>query len=122
MPPPLSARPGVLETLQLNGTIVANGQALAVPPSCSKHIFYVVGNGAIGAGAVTIETAHDPEYAGTWAPLVNHLATPTTNPVVVIASAVAIYTYIGALAAIRARISTEVTTTSVTVYYKCIQQ
>ena len=122
MPPPISARPGVLETLQEAATLVGNGVAMAVPPSCTKHIFYIVGNGAIGAGAITIETAHAPDYTGTWAPLVNQLATPTTNPVVVVSNAVVIYTYIGALAAIRARISTEVTTTTVTIYYKCIQQ
>lgn len=113
-----AARPGVLEILQSGGTVVAPGLALAVPPIITKHIFYVVGDGTVGAGAVTIETAHDPAYAGTWAPLVNDLATPTTNPVVVSSSAVKIYTYIGVLAAIRARISTEVTTTGVTVYYK----
>lgn len=117
----ISARPGVLETLQ-DAQTTGNGTALAVPPSVSKHIFYVVGNGAIGAGAITFETAHDAAYSGTWAALVNQLATPTSNPLTVTGSAVLIYTYIGALAAVRARISTTVTTTTVSVYYKCIQQ
>jgi hypothetical protein len=118
---PIAARPGVLETLQ-DAQTTGNGQPLAIPPSVGRHIFYIVGNGAIGAGAITLETAHDPLYAGTWAALVNDLATPTPNPVTVVSNAVVIYTYVGALAAVRARISTTVTTTTVSVYYKGIQQ
>ena len=124
MPPlSVSARPGVLETLQSAQTATGNGTPMGVPRSVSKHIFYVVGNGTISAGAVAMETAHDPEYTGTWAALVNHLATPTTNPVIGVTNAVVIYSYIGALSAIRARISTTVTGGgTLTVYYLCIQQ
>jgi len=110
-------RPGVLETLQLAQT-VGNGQAYAVPANVRKHIFYVDFSAGVGAGAVSIETANDPEYTGTWAPLVNDLATPTVNPVTFAVSSQKIYTYIGVLAAIRARISTTVTGGTVTVTYK----
>jgi len=114
-----AARPGVLETLQSAQTATGNGQAYAVPANVTNHTFYIVSSGIISAGAVAIETAHDPAYTGTWAPLVNALATPTTNPVVAVTDSVVIYTYIGVLAAIRARISTTVTGGGdVTVYYK----
>jgi len=96
---------------------VGNGVALAIPPELTHHTFYVRGNGAIGAGAVTIETASDANYSGTWAPIVNDLPTPSVNPVVVVASAEVIYRFRGSFAALRARISTTVTTSTVTVTY-----
>lgn len=111
-----SAKPGVLETLQDTAT-TGNGTALSLSPNIHRHTFYVKGNGAIGAGAITFETASDPEYTGTWAALVSNYATPTANPMTVVANAELIYTYIGVLSAIRARISTTVTTTTVTVKY-----
>jgi len=111
-----AAQPGVLATMQ-DAQTVGNGLVLSIPPSITRHSIYVKGNGAIGAGAITFETASDPEYAGTWAPLVSDLATPTANPMTVVASSELRYTFTGVVAAIRARISTTVTTTTVTVKY-----
>jgi hypothetical protein len=95
-----------------------NGTALAIPPGIKRHTFYIRGNGAIGAGAIQLETASDPDYTGTWAALVNDLATATTNPVTVVGSAEVIYRIDGAFTALRARISTTITTTTVTVIYR----
>jgi hypothetical protein len=97
---------------------VGNGKALAVG-AFTHHIFYIKGNGVIGAGAITIETADTPEYAGTWAALPSYTdPTLNVNPTTVVSSAIKIYSYIGKLGAVRARISTTVTTTTVTVLYK----
>jgi len=101
-----------------NAQTTGNGDALAIPPGIKRHTFYIRGNGVIGAGAITLETASDPDYTGTWAALVNDLATPTTNPVTVVSSAEVIYRIDGAFTALRARISTTVTTTTVTVIYR----
>lgn len=113
-------RPGVLETLQSGVTALGNGTAYAVPANVVHHIFYVEGVGQVTAGAVSLETATNPSYAGTWAPLVSQLATPTTNPVVLASTTQKVFYFEGVLAAIRARVSTTVTgtTASCNVYYK----
>jgi len=118
--PAQAVRPGVLETLQLAQTALGNGQAYACAPNIIEHIFYVVGNGAVGAGAITFETAHDPEYTGTWTvlPTFTAPATGQVNPLTVAANAVLMYKHQGVLAAVRARISTTITVGTVTVYYK----
>lgn len=113
--------PGQFITMQDAASAAGNGTVIAPAPSINKHIFYVVGATGATTGAVSIETAADPEYAGTWAPLVNDLATPTTNPVVVTTAAVKIYKYDGALPVARARISTTVASTTVTVIYYGVQ-
>lgn len=112
----VAARPGILETIQ-DAQTTGSGTVLALSPSILHHTFYVKGNGAIGAGAITFETASDPDYSGTWAALVNDLATPIANPMTVVGSTELIYTYTGVLAFVRARISTTITTTTVTVKY-----
>lgn len=111
-----AARPGILETLQ-DAKTTGNGEILVIPPVIRRHIFYVRGNGVIGAGAITFETASDPDYTGTWAALVNQLTTPTANPLTVVSNAELIYIFTGVLFAVRARISTTITTTTVTVKY-----
>lgn len=112
----VAVSPGVLETLQ-DAQTTGNGTVIVPPPVIRNHTFYVKGNGAIGAGAVTFETASDPEYTGTWAALVNDLATPTANPLTVVGSSELIYRITGVFLALRARISTTITTTTVTVKY-----
>lgn len=105
-----------LITLQ-DAQTTGNGKILAVP-GFVHHVFYIRGNGTIGAGAITIETADDPEYAGTWAALPNVTDPPNANPITVTGDTTKIYSYFGKLAAVRARISTTVTTHTVTVTYK----
>lgn len=74
-----------------------------------EHSFYIIGSAGVASGAVQIETANDPTYAGTWAPL--------GSPITVTASTVKIFQVTGALIAVRARISTAVTGGTVTVDY-----
>lgn len=105
--PTKAAIPGTLITLQDDAT-TGDGKVLGIPQGVHYHVFYITGATGVSAGAVSIETSDDPAYTGTWAPLVNHLATPTTNPVVVTADTKKIYTYIGELANVRARISTTI--------------
>jgi hypothetical protein len=69
---------------------------------------YVRGNGAVSAGAVTLETAHDVAYAGTWA-VVGAAQTVPSNGQLLFSTAVA-------LAAIRVRVSTNVVGGTVTVF------
>lgn len=111
------ANPGV-KTLLQDAATTGNGESLSIPRSILYHAFYIRGNGTIGAGAVTLETADDPDYAGTWAALPSYTdPTLNVNPITVTSNAEKVYTYIGSLAAVRARITTTVTTTSVTVTY-----
>lgn len=74
----------------------------------TEAAFYVAFNGTAAAGAVVIETAHDPNYAGTWA----NLATVTFAA----ASRVHHVAVTGVFRALRARISSAVTSGTVDVY------
>jgi hypothetical protein len=103
-----AAESGVLYTLQ-DAATTGNGNPLALPMSFRNHCFIIRGDGTIGAGAIQLETADNPSYAGTWAPL--------TTPITVVSSAEVIFQYVGILPCVRARISTTVTTTTVTVFY-----
>lgn len=68
---------------------------------------YVIGNGAVSAGAVQFETAHDPAYTGTWAPL--------DGAITVLADAQTFFQLTGHFRAFRVRISTAVVGGTVTV-------
>jgi hypothetical protein len=117
--PNLAASKGLKITIQ-DAATTGNGTHLGIPSSIKHHIFYVRGAAGVTAGAITFETASDPDYTGDWAPLVNHLATPTSNPLTVVAEDEEIYVYEGTLAAVRARISTTISggaSPSVTVNY-----
>lgn len=92
-------------------------KVLAIPASIKRHTFYIVGSTGVASGAVTLETADDPDYAGDWAPLVNDLATPTSNPVTVVAEDQEIYSIEGSFAFLRARISTAIGSGTVSVSY-----
>ena len=114
-----AASKGVLITLHEDASADETiGKVLAIPASITRHTFYVRSGVGVASGAVTFETADNPEYTGTWAPLVNDLETPTANPLTVpAASAEAIYTYVGSLAAVRARISTVIGGGTISVFY-----
>lgn len=77
-------------------------------PSCTNFAVYLVGNGAVSAGAVQMEEAHDSAYTGTWVAL----GTPTT----LVGNGLAVIKLDKVSKAIRARISTAVTGGTVTVY------
>ena len=89
---------------------VTTGSSAALKPqSASRYVtMYVVGGAGVGAGAVQLETAHDPAYTGTWAAL--------GTPVTVVANTVAITQAIGSFNAIRARVSTTITGGTGSVY------
>jgi len=77
---------------------------------CSNLSFVVVGNGAVSAGAVQLEEAHDVNFAGTWAAL----GTPST-PITVVGNGVVVMKVNATAKAVRARISTAVTGGTVSV-------
>lgn len=99
-----------------------SGTVVACPASFRNHNFIVAGTGTISAGTVTIETSNDPNYAGTWAPLIPVAGTTASpNPTATIVSgAEVLINYAGILNFVRARVSTTVTGAggSVTVTYE----
>lgn len=103
-----SASRGIPVTLQSEAT-TGNGTPVAIPPGFLQHRVNIKANGVIGAGAIQIETADDPSYTGTWSAL--------GGPVSVLTSGQVDVNFSGTYRALRARISTTVTTTSVTVTY-----
>jgi hypothetical protein len=90
-----TATSGNGEAVELNGVRVVTA--------------YVIGNGAVSAGAVQLEQSHSKDYTGAWA-AIGAATTVVANGVVA--------TSIGpvALKAIRARITTPVTGGTVTVH------
>lgn len=104
-----SAMKGVPFTLQ-NAQTTGNGLVIAIPNSFRYHQIVIKGNGAVGAGAIQVECADDPAYAGTWAPLGG-------GPVTVVANAEVVVNLTGIISFLRARISTNITVGTVTVSY-----
>lgn len=74
----------------------------------SPITLYVRGNGAVSAGGVQLETAHDKEYTGSWAVI--------GAPVVVPSNGEALFSTDVALAAIRVRVTTPVVGGTATVF------
>lgn len=95
-------------TLQ-DAQTTGNGNVAATPPVYVHHTIFIVGGAGVSAGAVTVESAHDPEYTGTWK---TEIAAVT-----VVAGAVLTVKLVGAYVAIRARISTTVVDGTVTCIY-----
>lgn len=87
-----------------------NGNVFTPARMSGEFAFYVSWSAGVTAGAVTIETADDKDYQGTWA----ELGTVTAPP----ASRQDVLHFSGVLIAVRARISTAVTGGTVTV--KCL--
>jgi hypothetical protein len=108
--PNKAAMRGTLVTLQDAQTALGAGLVIAIPDSFKNHTIYIIGNGAVGAGAVQIETTDDGTFSGTWAPIGG-------GPVTVVANAEVIITFIGVYKFLRVRISTVVTVGTVTVKY-----
>lgn len=80
-------------------------------PQCRETAIYLQWSAGVASGAVTIESAHDPAYTGTWAPLA------------VVASSGAsredIIQITGVHAAIRTRISTVLAGGTVSTWAVC---
>jgi len=106
-------RPGAQESKSLDAATTGAGKAISYA-NYEKVQYLIQGNGAVGAGAVQIETAHDPTFSGTWSPV--------GTPVTVVANA-----EVGATVDappggfVRARVTTTVTGGTVTVYLNAIQ-
>jgi hypothetical protein len=111
-----AAMSGVPFLLQDSATTGA-GNVLGIPTSFRNHTFIIKGNGTIGAGAVQLETANEPDYTGVWAAIPKPDGTASA-PITVVSSADVVFTFVGLLNFIRARISTTVTTTTATVQYE----
>ena len=89
---------------------VSHAAGLAgVGETVREHIFYVTGNGSVTAGEVTLETAADPAYAGTWSAITTAVTVPSDET-----TAVSVR---GVYLAVRARISTTVAGGTVSVVY-----
>ena len=103
--------PGTPNTLQ-SATTTGNGTAVVIPASFRSHTFYITGSAGVSAGAVTIETAPTADYAGTW-------QTCAAAVTVTAGATKTVELSDKAYAALRARVSTNVTGTNgnVTVTY-----
>lgn len=105
-----AATRGVSVNLQTTAT-VGNGNAIAIPNSFTQHKVSIKGIGAVGAGAIQIESADTEDYSGTWSPVAG-------GPITVVASAELDVNFSGIYKFLRARISTTVTVGTVTVDYQ----
>lgn len=109
-----------ITTKQLITTGVTTGSAVVTSADCSnrrRHTFYVVASAGVDAGAVMVETAHDPAYTGTWTPLLLDPTDGSALPVAVLASTVYAIQVEGAFMNLRLRITTTVTNGTITAYY-----
>ena len=102
-----TAMSGIPVTLQEEAT-TGNGIAIAIPSSFRKHALYIRGLDAPSAGAVWPETADSPADS-VWAKIPASAITVIDGEVV--------YNFEGIYLALRARISTNIVSGSVTVEY-----
>lgn len=104
----IAAMRGVPLALQ-SGATTGNGTVAAIPSSFNQHSFYIKGIDTPSAGAIQLESADDPDYAGTWAPVAGGPVTVPDGEVLVQVT--------GQLRFVRARVSTTVTSGTVDVNY-----
>lgn len=100
---------GVPFTLQ-NAASTGNGTVMAVPAHMQLHTINIKGSSGVASGAIQIESADTPDYAGTWSPLGG-------GPITVVASSEFDINFTGTFRFIRARISTTIGSGTVTVTY-----
>lgn len=103
-----SAMRGVSYRLQ-DAATSGNGLVLAIPSMFREHRLTIQGSAGIGAGAIQLEAANDPAYAGTWQAI--------GSPVSIVASAQLAVSFEGVFQFLRARVSTVVVGGTVTVDY-----
>jgi hypothetical protein len=82
-------------------TAVSNGVAYDTVAAAREIKFFIIGNGTITGGAVTLEEAHDATYTGTWSAF--------EAPWDVLTNQVIARPFGGCFRAVRARISTTIT-------------
>lgn len=100
---------GALITL-LNAVTTGSGTTISLPANVSRHTIYLVGAGDI-AGAVSIEEAHNKDYAGTWSQI-QSVDVGSIND-----SAIVVH-FEGAIAALKVRITTTITGGTLSAYYR----
>lgn len=111
--PFIAASNGVLTDI-ITAKVALNTFGIICPPaSFQRHTFYIIGNGAVGAGAIEFSAAQDPSYTGTWSVDIEEV-----SPVTVVADSVICVSFVGLYKALKARISTLVTVGTVTVKYQ----
>lgn len=103
-----SAMRGVAFQLQ-TAAASGNGLVIAVPSNFREHRVTIKGSAGIASGAVQVETADDPAYAGTWQAI--------GSPITAVASAEVATGFEGIFQFIRARISTNIVSGTVDVFY-----
>lgn len=108
MPDPRSALRGIPFFLQNLLSTSGNGNVLCCSEAHKHHNVIIKGVGAVGAGAVQLEEADDPDYTGTWSPIAG-------GPITVLADTEIALEFEGIFRFIRARISTPVTVGTVSV-------
>ncbi len=89
------------------GTVIGPG----FMPRCRESAVYVQWSAGVNAGAVVLESAHDPNYTGTWAPLVTVTQTGTSREDIIQVT--------GIHAAVRTRVGTGVTGGTVSTWMTC---
>lgn len=104
-----SAMRGIPFFLQNLLSTTGNGNVLCCSEAHKHHNVIIKGVGAVGAGAVQLEEANDPDYTGTWSPI--------TPAITVVADTEIGFEFEGIFRFIRARYSVDVTvgTASVTI-------
>jgi hypothetical protein len=109
----LKFRPGDVSGRVLNAVTTGTSQAIAFN-DCRRVNWIVEGSAGVGAGAVTIETANDSAYGGTWAQV--------AAPITVVASAqLQGSADVPPGGWVRARVSTNVTGGTATVWLNGLQ-
>jgi hypothetical protein len=98
---------------QLLQSAATTGSGTAKVTNARELTIYIVGSAGVASGAVQLEEAHDPAYAGTWQAI--------GSPVTVVADSVKTVKTTGAFLAVRARISTTVVGGTVTVHIVAVQ-
>lgn len=86
----------------LTAVITGTGIGVTVPNNSHHPRIHVRGSGVISSGAVVIEEALDPDYAGTWSLLNTIVASGFTG------GAEQVIHILGNIGAIRARVTTNI--------------
>lgn len=110
---PCAAMKGVLITILDAQTVDETLSTVVLPGSALNHTFYLRSSASI-TGAVTLETAPSPDYAGIWSPLEAAIDVALIGPA---AAGTLKKSYTGVFGAVRARISTVIAGGTLSVDY-----